>query len=91
LVDAKDDFVLRIILSAKAGVIFICVDIEALDRLQAAHGRQEVGIPSAVLAGIGKIQRRGVKGEQVIDAGDRSYGEENIFGDRQNFRTRAKI
>lgn len=86
-VDAKQNFVIGIILAAEAGVIFVGVGVEALDGFQATDGRSEIGAFADGLRGLRGKMGGAENREKVIDEGDGGKKQENVFSKLPNLRT----
>jgi hypothetical protein len=87
LIDAKDQLVLGIILAAKAGVVFVGVEIETLDRFQTTDGRREVKALASLLPRSQEESSGAIESEQVIDKWDCGNTENDIIEERQNLCT----
>ena len=72
-VDAKDNFVVRIVLAAKACEVLIGLGVKAEDRLEIADGRQEAG---RLEAGRPEIPKTAKDRDAIVDKRDRRYREE---------------
>lgn len=82
-VDAEDDFVIWIILTAEAGVVFVVIPVQALDRFEATdRGRKSgYGIDGAGSKG---EPNGAVDDEQVIDERDAGGGKDEVLGDKRS-------
>ncbi len=70
--DAEEEFVIRVILAAQAGEVFVSFVVEAADGLQITDWRGEGGMRFAAPGGLEEAP--GTKdGEQVVNAGKRRY------------------
>ncbi len=85
-VDAKYDLEFGIVLAAKAGVVFIRLDIKILDGLQTADGRRETSILSVSPLGITEEMHRTIENKQIINRRDRGKEKNDVFGNRQDYR-----
>jgi hypothetical protein len=72
-VDAKEDFVVWIVLVAEAGKVVIGLRIKTEDRLDIADGGKKVGRLELRQAEIAKAAE---DGDAIVDERDRGYGEE---------------
>ena len=87
LIDAKDHLVLGIVLAAKAGVVFVRIEIEALDRFQTTDRRRKVKALASLLPRRHEESRGAIESEQVIDTWDCGNTENDIIEERQNLCT----
>ena len=89
-IHAEKNFVYGIILAAKAGVILVGVLVQTFDRFQATDGRKEVVVVGVLALRHGKIARRAVQRQQVINKRNGGDGK-NHDGDNRQIENLKRI
>ncbi len=92
LSQAKNQFVIGIVLAAEAGEILVSLRIEAANRLEVADGRGETARPATGRGEWAAEEPPGtVKDEQIIDEGEGSYRKHRIAQDNRSHHMEAPI
>ena len=82
--DAKNQFVVGIVLAAVAGEIFVGFGVEAANRLQIADRRSKIKILRWTVTGLAKETPGAIKDEQIVDKRRRSQGKKKVIGNFRN-------
>ena len=75
---AEKEFIVRIILPAKTGVVLVCLNVEPFDRLETTDGRGKIAAWEHVFPGLQKKTQRAPHGEQIIDERNRCNRQDSI-------------
>src|SRR4029077_3318757 len=65
----------------------IRLDVKILDGLQTADGGREAGILPVSPPGITEEMHRAIENQQIINKRDRGEEKNDVFGNRQDYRT----
>src|SRR5260370_882615 len=82
--DAKNQFVVGIVLAAVAGEIFVGFGVEAANRLQIADRRSKIKILRWTVTGLAKETPGAIKDEQIVDKRRRSQGKKKRISNFRN-------
>src|SRR5260370_26148722 len=82
--DAKNQFVVGIVLAAVAGEIFVGFGVEAANRLQIADRRSKIKILPWTVTGLAKETPGAIKNEQIVDERRGSQGKKKVIGNFRN-------